>query len=48
MLMNFYPQDIRFFFNSDQRLENTAQFKNTSLCIVKPHAVKEGKSNYIK
>lgn len=45
--ISFYPQDIQYFFPpptlSMMRLRLTATLTNCTLCIVKPHAVLEGK-----
>ena len=35
-------RETEFFFSSRPRGKNTAAFTNCSLCIIKPHAVKEG------
>ncbi|XP_011291845.1 nucleoside diphosphate kinase 7 [Musca domestica] len=35
-------RDATFFFENEHGLQNTVQLNNSTLCIIKPHAIKEG------
>jgi hypothetical protein len=36
-------QETDFFFKSNAKRQSTARFADCTLCVIKPHAVKEGR-----